>query len=96
MKGHNSNYLFTGEDYVIVEADEYDRSFHNLSPDYAVSTSLDSDHLDIYGDFESLSKSFKLFSKSVKNSLVVEKDINIKGDFTFSIKNNSFIFYYYT
>ena len=89
MKRHNSNYLFTGDDYVIVEADEYDRSFLNLSPDYAVITSLDSDHLDIYGDFESLSKSFKLFSKSVKNSLVVEKDINIKGDFTFSIKNDA-------
>ena len=89
MKGHNSNYLFTGDDYVIVEADEYDRSFLNLSPDYAVITSLDSDHLDIYGDFESLTKSFKLFSKSVKNSLVVEKDINIKGDFTFSIKNDA-------
>ena len=89
MKGHNSNYLFTGDDYVIVEADEYDRSFLNLSPDYAVITSLDSDHLDIYGDFESLSKSFKLFSKSVKNSLVVEEEINIKGDFTFSIKNDA-------
>ena len=44
--------------------------FLNLSPDYAVITSLDSDHLDIYGDFESLSKSFKLFShKVLKNSL---------------------------
>ncbi|MBL6876953.1 MAG: UDP-N-acetylmuramate--L-alanine ligase [Flavobacteriales bacterium] len=89
MKGHNSNYLFTGDDYVIVEADEYDRSFLNLSPDYAVITSLDSDHLDIYGDFESLSKSFRLFSKSVKNSLVVEEEINIKGDFTFSINNDA-------
>ena len=89
MKGHNSNYLFTGDDYVIVEADEYDRSFLNLSPDYAVITSLDSDHLDIYGDFESLSKSFKLFSKRVKNSLVVEEEINIKGDYTFSIENDA-------
>ena len=89
MKGYNSNYLFTGDDYVIVEADEYDRSFLNLSPDYAVITSLDSDHLDIYGDFESLSKSFKLFSKRVKNSLVVEEEINIKGDYTFSIENDA-------
>ena len=89
MKGYNSNYLYTGDDYIIVEADEYDRSFLNLSPDYAVITSLDSDHLDIYGDFESLSKSFKLFSKSVKNSLVVEEEINIKGDFTFSIKHDA-------
>ena len=89
MKGYNSNYLYTGDDYVVVEADEYDRSFLNLSPDYAVITSIDSDHLDIYGDFDSLSESFKLFSKSVKNSLVVEEQVSIKGDFTFSIKNDA-------
>ena len=89
MKGHNSNYLYTGDDYVIVEADEYDKSFLNLSPDYAVITSLESDHLDIYGNFESLKKSFNVFSESVKNKLVVEEEINIKRDFTFSIKNDA-------
>ena len=89
MKGHNSNYLYTGDDYVIVEADEYDKSFLNLSPDYAVITSLESDHLDIYGNFESLKKSFIVFSESVKNKLVVEEEINIKRDFTFSIKNDA-------
>ena len=89
MKGHNSNYLYTGDDYVIVEADEYDKSFLNLSPDYAVITSLESDHLDIYGNFESLKKSFNIFSESVKIKLVVEEEINIKRDFTFSIKNDA-------
>ena len=89
MKGHNSNYLYTGDDYVIVEADEYDKSFLNLSPDYAVITSLESDHLDIYGNFESLKKSFIVFSESVKSKLVVEEEINIKRDFTFSIKNDA-------
>ena len=89
MKGYNSNYLYTGDDYVIVEADEYDKSFLNLSPDYAVITSLESDHLDIYGNFESLKKSFNVFSESVKNKLVVEEEINIKRDFTFSIKNDA-------
>ena len=89
MKGHNSNYLYTGDDYVIVEADEYDKSFLNLSPDYAVITSLESDHLDIYGNFESLKKSFNVFSESVKKKLVVEEEINIKRDFTFSIKNDA-------
>ena len=89
MKGHNSNYLYTGDDYVIVEADEYDKSFLNLSPDYAVITSLESDHLDIYGNFESLKKSFIVFSESVKKKLVVEEEINIKRDFTFSIKNDA-------
>ena len=89
MKGHNSNYLYTGDDYVIVEADEYDKSFLNISPDYAVITSLESDHLDIYRNFESLKKSFNVFSESVKNKLVVEEEINIKRDFTFSIKNDA-------
>lgn len=89
MKGHNSNYLYTGDDYVIVEADEYDKSFLTLTPDYAVITSIESDHLDIYGDFESLNKSFELFSESVKKCLVVEEEINIKRDYTFSIKNNA-------
>ena len=89
MKGHNSNYLYTGDDYVIVEADEYDKSFLNISPDYAVITSLESDHLDIYGNFESLKKSFNIFSESVKIKLVVEEEINIKRDFTFSIKNDA-------
>ena len=89
MKGYNSNYLYTGDDYVIVEADEYDKSFLNLSPDYAVITSLECDHLDIYGNFESLKKSFNLFSENVKNTLVAEEEINIKRDFTFSIKNDA-------
>lgn len=89
MKGYNSNYLYTGDDYVIVEADEYDKSFLTLTPDYAVITSIESDHLDIYGDFESLNKSFELFSESVKKCLVVEEEINIKRDYTFSIKNNA-------
>ena len=89
MKGYNSNYLYTGDDYVIVEADEYDKSFLTVTPDYAVITSIESDHLDIYGDFESLNKSFELFSESVKKCLVVEEEINIKRDYTFSIKNNA-------
>ena len=78
MKGYNSNYIYTGDDYVVVEADEYDRSFLNLSPDYAVITSIESDHLDIYGDFDSLIKSFELFSLKVKKTLVAEEQVKIK------------------
>ena len=89
MKGYNSNYLYTGDDYVVVEADEYDRSFLNLSPDYAVITSIESDHLDVYGDFDSLNKSFELFASNVTNSLVAEEQIKIKRDFTFSITNEA-------
>ncbi|MDA9041629.1 UDP-N-acetylmuramate--L-alanine ligase [Flavobacteriaceae bacterium] len=89
MKGYNSNYLYTGDDYVVVEADEYDRSFLNLSPDYAVITSIESDHLDVYGDFDSLNKSFELFASNVTNSLVAEEQIKIRRNYTFSITNEA-------
>ena len=89
MKGSNSNYIYTGDDYVVVEADEYDRSFLNLSPDYAVITSIESDHLDVYGDFDSLNKSFELFASNVTNGLVAEEQIKIKRDYTFSITNEA-------
>ena len=89
MKGYNSNYLYTGDDYVVVEADEYDRSFLNLSPDYAVITSIESDHLDVYGDFDSLNKSFELFASNVTSGLVAEEQIKIKRDYTFSITNEA-------
>ena len=89
MKGYNSNYIYTGDDYVVVEADEYDRSFLNLSPDYAVVTSIESDHLDVYGDFDSLNKSFELFASNVTSGLVAEEQIKIKRDYTFSITNEA-------
>lgn len=51
---------------VVVEADEYDRSFLTLHPNIAIVTSVDSDHLDIYGDENSLRESFSLFTAQVK------------------------------
>ena len=89
MKGYNSNYIYTGDDYVVVEADEYDRSFLNLSPDYAVITSIESDHLDVYGDFDSLNKSFELFASNVTSGLVAEEQIKIRRNYTFSITNEA-------
>ena len=57
----NSNFWFGGSEYSVVEADEYDRSFLRLSPNIACITSMDADHLDIYGDSMELRKSFKEF-----------------------------------
>ena len=51
----------------IVEADEYDRSFHQLKPDIAIITNIEADHLDIYKDLESIKESFKEFLKNSKN-----------------------------
>ena len=53
MKNFKSNFLLRGEDYIIVEADEFDKSFLKLSPDFACITSIDPDHLDIYRNKES-------------------------------------------
>lgn len=57
---------FNGKKVVVVEADEFDRSFLTLSPDIAVITSTDADHLDIYGKHEELKKSFLDFSNKLK------------------------------
>jgi|TARA_E500000178_G_scaffold184326_1_gene182644 UDP-N-acetylmuramate--alanine ligase len=89
MKCFDSNYINTGNDYIIVEADEYDRSFLNLDPNYAVITSIENDHLDVYGDFKSLTKSFQSFANNVKDVLITEAKIDIDKDFSFSIKSDS-------
>ncbi len=64
---YNSNVLFGSNNVVVVEADEYDRSFLTLHPDVAVVTSMDADHLDIYGDKSHLEESFQLFASQLKN-----------------------------
>ncbi|MDQ0592159.1 UDP-N-acetylmuramate--alanine ligase [Chryseobacterium ginsenosidimutans] len=74
-----SNFLYNGSQYSVVEADEYDRSFLNLSPDWAVVTSTDADHLDIYGDKNTIEEGFKQFAALVPNDkqLFVRKGIEI-------------------
>lgn len=62
-----TNFLYSGSSpHVVVEADEYDRSFLHLSPQLAIVTAIDPDHLDIYGDFEGLKKGFEDFLQKVK------------------------------
>ena len=60
---------------VVVEADEYDRSFLTLHPEIALITSVDADHLDIYGDAGQVEESFSLFAKQVKSKLILKKNI---------------------
>lgn len=59
-------------DYVVVEADEYDRSFHHLTPYMSVITSADADHLDIYGTEEAYRQSFEHYASLVQNTLVIK------------------------
>jgi len=59
----------------VVEADEYDRSFLTLHPEIAVITSVDADHLDIYGDKKYMEESYSLFASQVRSKLILKKSI---------------------
>jgi UDP-N-acetylmuramate--alanine ligase len=62
----------------VVEADEYDRSFLTLHPDVAIVTSVDADHLDIYGDDSQLKESFKLFTSLIKSKGTLISKLGLK------------------
>jgi len=61
----NSNLRLGDEDLFVVEADEYDRSFHHLRPQVVILTNLEADHLDIYGDLEGVEDAFRIFLDGV-------------------------------
>ncbi|MGB5319618.1 UDP-N-acetylmuramate--L-alanine ligase [Eudoraea sp.] len=86
----NSNFWFGGDKYSVVEADEYDRSFLRLSPDIACITSMDADHLDIYGTSSELVNSFKEFVGKIKQggSLFIKSGLPLDG-ITYGIEDNS-------
>ena len=79
---YNTNFWSNEKNVVVVEADEYDRSFLKLFPDIAVITSMDPDHLDIYGTAEEVEKAFVDFSKKVKKGgcLVTKYGLSREGD----------------
>lgn len=89
-ENYNSNLILNGTDVSVVEADEFDRSFLTLSPDLACITSMDADHLDIYGDASELEKSFKDFSKKIKpnGKLFVKNGLPLTG-ITYGIEDDS-------
>lgn len=70
-ENYKSNYISGKGEWVVVEADEFDRSFLWLHPDIAVVTSMDADHLDIYGTDEEIKKSFHQFANQTKIGGVV-------------------------
>ena len=76
---YNSNFLLGNSDVVVIEADEFDRSFHRLSPDMAVITAVDTDHLDIYGSKEAIDEAFIEFANKISEEgfLVVKNGQSI-------------------
>jgi UDP-N-acetylmuramate--alanine ligase len=83
---YNSNVLFGNNNTVVVEADEYDRSFLTLHPNIAIVTSADADHLDIYGDRDHLIDSFKLYLQRVveDGTRIVKTRLPFAGDISYA------------
>ena len=79
LKNYESNLILKGNDFCIVEADEFDRSFLHLNPEYGCITSIDKDHFDIYESENDLKESFMKFSELVKNETVIEGKIPFNG-----------------
>lgn len=83
---YNSNVLFGDNNTVVVEADEYDRSFLTLHPNIAIVTSADADHLDIYGDKSHLEESFQLYLDRVVpgGKKIIKAGLPFRGDISYA------------
>ncbi len=81
VENYNSNIIGNGTTVTVVEADEFDRSFLHLHPNVACITSMDADHLDIYGDTASIEASFREFADKVadKNKLFITNGLPLEG-----------------
>uniref|UniRef100_A0AB33JLI6 UDP-N-acetylmuramate--L-alanine ligase n=2 Tax=unclassified Prevotella TaxID=2638335 RepID=A0AB33JLI6_9BACT len=79
-KNYGTNYILSDSEYVVIEADEFDRSFHWLSPWISVITSTDPDHLDIYGTKEAYLESFRHYTELIQpgGALILRKDLEMK------------------
>lgn len=81
-KNYGTNMLVSHNPVVVAEADEFDRSFHQLFPFIAVITAMDADHLDIYGDLEHVQESFRIFASQVSDFLIIKKGLPVSGSDT--------------
>ncbi len=79
-KNYGTNYILSDSDFVVIEADEFDRSFHWLRPWMSVITSTDPDHLDIYGTKEAYLESFRHYTELIKpgGALIIHRDLEMK------------------
>lgn len=76
-KNYGTNLLIHGGNVVVAEADEFDRSFLQLFPEIAVITSMDPDHLDIYGDEAHIREAFKAFASQVSGTVIIKHGLDI-------------------
>ena len=81
-KNYGTNYILSDSDYVVIEADEFDRSFHWLTPLMTVITSTDPDHLDIYGTKEAYLESFRHYTTLIQpgGALIIHRGLEMQED----------------
>jgi len=91
-ENYNSNLIYKGSEIMVVEADEFDRSFLHLRPTIACVTSMDADHLDIYGSISELESTFVDFSKLVpdSNNLLFKTGLPLEGKTVSATENADF------
>ena len=83
---HTNVLIDPGSEYVVVEADEYDRSFHQLTPYISVVTAVDADHLDIYGTPEAYRDAFAHYTSLITGALVMKKGIELQPRLQHGVK----------
>jgi len=79
-KNYGTNYILSNSEYVVIEADEFDRSFHWLHPWISVITATDPDHLDIYGTKDAYLESFRHYSSLIQpgGALIIHRDLEMQ------------------
>ena len=87
-KNYGTNYILSNSEYVVIEADEFDRSFHHLSPYMSVITATDPDHLDIYGTKEAYLESFRHYTELIQEggALIIHRDLEMKESLKEGVK----------
>jgi UDP-N-acetylmuramate--alanine ligase len=79
-RNYGTNFLVSRSDVVVVEADEFDRSFLQLHPQIAAITAMDADHLDIYGDLEHVQEAYRTFAGQVSDAIVAKWGLPLKAE----------------
>ena len=91
-KNYGTNYILSESDYVVIEADEFDRSFHWLSPWMSVITATDPDHLDIYGTKEAYLESFSHYSSLIQpgGALIIHEGLEMKDQLQSGVRRYTY------
>ncbi|MBQ6964985.1 MAG: UDP-N-acetylmuramate--L-alanine ligase [Bacteroidaceae bacterium] len=87
-KNYGTNYILSDSNYVVIEADEFDRSFHWLRPYMTVITATDPDHLDIYGTKEAYLESFRHYTTLIQKggALIIHRGLEMNPDVQEGVK----------